>query len=149
MGPKDNLGRSFLEVYHRIGNWISEESGWVFELIDGGYVNVIIYCPLSRSLYNELPYRLRSWKNGLSSIKNNACKYFLYCHIWYLNGSKTHPKIITKVDRQRVSDLDYEDLNFLSLKIINVRLNQIIVLALMCFVIKMDFDRFLFHNTRN
>ena len=30
-------------------NWISERSGWVIESIDGDYVNVSIYNPLSGS----------------------------------------------------------------------------------------------------
>ena len=71
IGPKDSLDRSFQEIFNRIVNWISEKSGWVIESIDGKYISVSIYTPLSGSSCIELPHKLRNSKKGLNNIKNN------------------------------------------------------------------------------
>ena len=49
IGFENNLNGSFLEIFNRIDNCISEESAWVTESIDDKYVNVSIYIPLSGS----------------------------------------------------------------------------------------------------
>ena len=87
---EDSHDRSFQEVFNRIDNWISEGSGWVVESIDGKYVNVSIYSPLSVNSYIELPDRLRNSKKGLISIKNDDNKCFPWCRIWHLNPLKKH-----------------------------------------------------------
>ena len=55
---KYGLEKSFKEVFNRTDNWISERSGWITESINGEYVNISIYSPLSESshigLLNEL-----------------------------------------------------------------------------------------------
>ena len=45
IGPKYGLDKSFREVFNRIDNWISGESGWITESIDPEYVNIYIYSP--------------------------------------------------------------------------------------------------------
>ena len=49
------LDKSFQEVLYRIDNWINKGSGWIIESIDGEYVNICAYSPLSGSTYIELP----------------------------------------------------------------------------------------------
>ena len=56
--------------------------------------------------------RLRNSKKDLINIKNNDKKCFLWCHIRHLNPLKTHPERITKMDRQMVDYLDYDDTKF-------------------------------------
>ena len=59
--PEDSLDKSFQEVFHRIDNWISERSDWITESIDAEYVvSILIYSPLSRCLYLELPDKPKS-----------------------------------------------------------------------------------------
>ena len=54
--PEDSLDKSFEEVFHRIGSWISERSDWITESIDAEYVVSIPVCsPLSGCSYLELP----------------------------------------------------------------------------------------------
>ena len=73
---KFSLGKSFQEILYRIDNWISEESGWIFELIKFQYINISTYRPLSGSSYIKLPAELESPKNGLINIKNNHQNLF-------------------------------------------------------------------------
>ena len=49
---------------------------------------------------------------GLINIKNNDNKCFLWCHIRHLNSLKGHPDRITKAEKNMVSDLDYEGIEF-------------------------------------
>ena len=39
--------KSFQEILYRTDIWINEGSGWVIELLNGEYVNISIYSPLS------------------------------------------------------------------------------------------------------
>ena len=79
------LDKSFQEILYRIDNWINKGSGWIFESIDGEYVNISPYSPLIGSTYIELPSGLKNSKKGLINIKNNDNKCFLWCHIRHLN----------------------------------------------------------------
>ena len=104
---EDSLDRSFQEVFKMIDNWIIEGSGWMIESIDGEYVNISIYSPLSGNSYTELPNKLRNSKKGWINIKVDDNQRFLCCHIKHLNPLKTHPERIAKADSQMVDSLDY------------------------------------------
>ena len=97
---------------YRIDNWINERSGWIVESIDGEFVNISAYSPLVGSTYIELPDELKNSMKGLINIKNSDSKCFLKCHIRHLNLLKTHPERITKKDKELVSKLNYEEINF-------------------------------------
>ena len=103
-----NLDRSFQEISYRIDNWINKGSGWIIESAEAQYINISVYSPLSGSTYIELPHKLKHPMKGLINVKNNGNKYFLWCHIRYLNPLKIHPERITKVDKKMIKDLDYE-----------------------------------------
>ena len=47
--------------------------------------------------------KLGTPKKGLSNIKNDDNKCFLWCYVRHLNPSKTHSERITKVDRRMVN----------------------------------------------
>ena len=47
--------------------------------------------------------KLGTPKKGLSNIKNDDNKCFLWCHVRHLNPSKTHSERITTVDRHMVN----------------------------------------------
>ena len=48
---KYDLDKSFQEVLHIIANWINEGSVWVIVFVDGEYVDLSVYNPLSGSTY--------------------------------------------------------------------------------------------------
>ena len=51
---KFSLDKSFQEILYRIDNWINEGSGWIVELIESQYINILTYTPLSRTSYVHL-----------------------------------------------------------------------------------------------
>ena len=53
---------------------------------------------------------------GLINIKSNDNKCFLWCHIRLLNSLKIHPERITNVDKNMISDLDYEDKDYFKIE---------------------------------
>ena len=91
-----NLNKLFEDILCRIDSWINEGSGWIFESIDGEYVNISAYSLLVGSTYIELPDELKNSMKDLINIKNSDSKCFLWCHIRHLNLVKTHPERITK-----------------------------------------------------
>ena len=72
------------------------------------------------------------------NIKNNDNKCFLWCHIRHLNPLKTHPERIAKADKNMVNDLDYEGIEFSVSKKYVKNIENKIIFALMCFVMKMN-----------
>ena len=56
------LENAFQEILYRTDNWISEESGWIFELIESQYINISTYRPLLGNSYVKLPTELRTQK---------------------------------------------------------------------------------------
>ena len=55
----DTLKQDFDEIINKIGNWISEGSGWRIESVDAHYINSFKYSPLAGSSYLELQEELR------------------------------------------------------------------------------------------
>ena len=78
----------------------------------GEYVNISAYSSLVGSSYIELPDELKNSMKGLIIIKNSYNKCFLCCHIRHLNLVRPHPERITKIDKELVSKLNYEEINF-------------------------------------
>ena len=73
----------------------------------------------------------------LINIKNNVNKCFLWCHIRHLNPLKTRLGKITKLDKKKINDFDYETTKFpISEKTI-AKLKRKIIFASMYFVVKM------------
>ena len=50
----------------------------MIQSINGEYVNIVTYSPLSGSSYIKLPVRLRNSRKGQINIKNNNNKCFLW-----------------------------------------------------------------------
>ena len=95
-----------------IDNWINQESGWIVESIEWFYLNASSYSPLIGSTYIELPDELKSSRKGLIYIQTDDNKCFLWCHIRHLNLIDKNPQRITKKDKELVSKLNYERINF-------------------------------------
>ena len=94
---------------YKIDNWINQGSGWIAESIEGFYLNVSSCSPLIASTYIELPDELNS-KKELINIDDNKC--FLWCHSKHLNLIDKNPQRVTKKDKELVSKLNYERINF-------------------------------------
>ena len=84
--------------------------------MNGKYVNISIYSPLSGSSYIQLLNKLRDPMKGLINIKSNDYKCFLWCPIRHFNSLKRHPKRITKADKKSLIILIMKALISLSLK---------------------------------
>ena len=97
---KFSLENAFQENLYRIDNWVNEETGWIVELIESQYINILTCKPLSGSSYVKLSAELKSPKKGLINIKNNDEKCFLWCHVRHISPVKVHPERITKEDKK-------------------------------------------------
>ena len=104
----------------------------------GKYLNISAYSPLIGSTYVELPNGLKNPVKSLTNIKNSEEKCFLWCQIRHLSLVKAHPERINKEDKNMINDLDYKGIKFTALKKIIAELKGKIILALMCFVMKID-----------
>ena len=96
----------------RIGEWLSEGSGWIVEEILNHYINVASYIPLRGNSYIPLPEELRNSKKGLINLKNEDNKCFLWCHIRHLNPAKKDPQRIKLTDREFSKKLPYSGVSF-------------------------------------
>ena len=45
---------------------------------------------------------------GLINIKNKDFKCFMWCHIRLINPTNSHPERINKIEKEIVSNLDYQ-----------------------------------------
>ena len=105
----DNAIEKILEL---IARWLSEGSGWVFELVLSHNINIVSYFPLRGTSYIKLPEELCHPMNGLINIKNEDNRCFQWCHNRYLNPLKVHQERITTADRESVKRLDYTGVTF-------------------------------------
>ena len=78
---KHGIDKFFQEPLYRINNWIKKGSAWIIEHINGEYLNISVYGPLSGNTYNELPDNFKNSMKGLIKIKNYDNKCFLWCHV--------------------------------------------------------------------
>ena len=59
-----------------------------------------------------MPTELKHPKKGLTNIKNNDQKSFLWCHVRHINPLKEHPERITKIDKKIAFSLNYDETEF-------------------------------------
>ena len=105
----DNAIERILEL---IARWLSEGSGWRFELSLLHNINIVSYFPLKGKSYIKLPEELRHPNKTLVNLKNEDNRCFLWCHNRYLNPLERNPQRITKADRESVKLLDYTGVTF-------------------------------------
>ena len=105
----DNAIERILEL---IAVWLSEGSGWLFELVLLHNINIVSYFPLRGTSYIKLPVELRNPMKSLVNPKNEDNRCFLWCHKRYLNPLQRNPQRITKADRESVKKLDYTGVTF-------------------------------------
>ena len=99
-------------IMNNIDKWVYQGSGWIVKSVDGHYLNIVKYKPMSGSSYIKLPSELRNSKKGLINIKNKDNECFRWCHIRHINPQKKYPQRIKKVDKQYLKKLDYSGIEF-------------------------------------
>ena len=106
------LDQCFNEIIFRLENWISHGSGWNVDNILSQYLNISSYRPLSGSTYYKLPKELSHPMKGLSNIKNDDNKCFLWCHVRHLNCKCKDLWRISKKDKEIAESLNYRGVEF-------------------------------------
>ena len=109
----ETLQNASNQIINKIGNWLSEGSGWSIFSVDGHFVNLVQYTPLHGSTYIALPEELRNAKKGLINIKNKDNECFRWCHLAKVYSEKV------KSNRERISHykkyvdtLNYDGIKF-------------------------------------
>ena len=106
--PK-SLQLSKEQILNIIAKWISEGSGWIVESVNGHYLNIVKYEPISASSYIELPTELKNNMKGLINIKDEDNECFIWCHIRHLNPQNKDPQRIKKSDKLYIKKLNYDE----------------------------------------
>ena len=104
------LNESFEEILNKLDIWINEDSGWVIDKIEGLYINVANYEPLSGSSYIPLRKVLNNSMKGLINLKNKDHKCFMWCHVSLINPANSHPEKINKQDKKIAANFNYSDI---------------------------------------
>ena len=99
------------QILNKIAQWISEGSGWTISSVDGHFLNITDYKPLTGSSYIQLPEQLKNRK-GLINLQNKDNECFRWCHIRHLNPQEKDPQRIKQSDRLHISKLDYSEILF-------------------------------------
>ena len=107
----DSVQLSKQQILNKIAQWISEGSGWTISSVDGHFLNITDYKPLTGSSYIQLPEPLKN-KKGLINLKNKDNECFRWCHIRHLNPQEKNPQRIKHSDRLYISKLDYSEILF-------------------------------------
>ena len=105
---KVKLENSFQEIIYLNDNWFNKGSGWIVESIESQYINISIY----RKFLCETACRIKKCKKGLSHIKNEDQKCFLWCYVRHINSVKIHPETINKEDERLANYIDYDGIEF-------------------------------------
>ena len=106
------LNDSFEKGKNLFDIWISEGSGSVIDKVEGIYINVTNYEPLSGSSYIPLPKVLNNSKKGLINLKNKDHKCFMWCHIRMLNPQNRNAERTNKEDKKIAANLNYSGIEF-------------------------------------
>ena len=114
----DSLQLSKQQILNKVAQWISEGSGWTISSVDGHFLNITNYKPLTGlattqppepienennktingSSYIQLPLQLKNRK-GLINLQNKDNECFRWCHIRHLNPQEKDPQRIKQSDR--------------------------------------------------
>ena len=106
------MNESFEKILSSLDIWIIEDSGWVIDKIEGLYINVANYEPLSGRSYIALPKVLDYYRKGLINIKNKDHKCFLWCHVRLINPQDKNAERINE-EAQKIADkLNYSNIEF-------------------------------------
>ena len=97
------INESDNRIMYFVNQWVSEGSGWTIDCLDGDFLNITLYNPLSGSSYIKRPAKLGNSRKGLINLKNEDNECFRWCHIRHLNPQMKDPQRIKKMIRQRLT----------------------------------------------
>jgi len=103
---------SIQHILKKIGQWLSEGSGWVIDSVDSHYFNIVKYKPMKGKSYIKLPPELQNSSKGLINIKSNDNECFRCCHIRHINPQEVHSERTKKSERSLINKLDYSNIEF-------------------------------------
>ena len=103
---------SIQQILKKIGQLLSEGSGWIIDSVDSHYLNIVKHKPMKGKSYIKLPPELQNSSKGLINIKNNDNECFRWCHIRHLNPQEVHSERIKTSDRSFINKLDYSNIEF-------------------------------------
>ena len=106
------INESDHHIMYFVNQWVSEGSGWTIDHLDGDFLNITLYDPLSGSSYIKLPAKLGNSRKGLINLKNEDNECFRWCHIRHLNPQMKDPQRIKKDDKKKVNELNYDGVEF-------------------------------------
>ena len=109
---QESLDVNVEQIMNDIHKWISEGSAWIIKSINGHYINIIKYEPLTGSSYIKLPTELQHNKSGLINLKNKDNECFRWCHVRHLNPRENNPQRIKKTDKAFMPQLNYQGIEF-------------------------------------
>ena len=109
---QESLDVNVEQIMNDIHKWISEGSAWILKSINGHYINIIKYEPLTGSSYIQLPTELQHHQKGIINLQNRDNQCFRWCHIRHLNPRNDNPQRIKKTDKSFVEKLDYQGIEF-------------------------------------
>ena len=95
---QESLDVNVEQIMNDIHKWISEDSAWIIKSINGHYINIIKYEPLTGSSYIQLPTELQHHQKGIINLQNIDNECFRWCHIRHLNPRNDNPQRIKKTD---------------------------------------------------
>ena len=100
---------------------------------------------MNASTYIEWPDELKNSRKGLINIQNDDNECFLWCHIRNLNLIDKNPQGITKKDKELVSKLNFEGINFPVSKedLCNIEVQNKICIDVFCYENKVVYPVFL------
>ena len=107
---EDTIHEAIDQIMNKIGNWMSEGSGWTIKEVMNHYVNIYKYKPLRSSSYTQLPEGLKN-KKGLVNIKNDDNQCFRWCHLAYLFPAKQNPNRVSHY-RSHIGSVNYDGIKF-------------------------------------
>ena len=84
------------QIMNTIHKWISQGSAPIINSVNGHFINIIKYEPITGSSYIKLPTELQHHKHGIINPKNNDSQCFRWCHVRHLNPQNKDPQRIKK-----------------------------------------------------
>ena len=106
------INESDHHIMYFVNQSVSEGSGRTIDRLDGDFLNITLYNPLSGSSYIKLPAKLGNSRKGLVNLKNEDNECFRWCHIRNLNPQMKDPQRIKKDDKKKVNELNYDGVEF-------------------------------------
>ena len=155
---KFSLENVFQDILYWIDNWINEGSSWIIALIESQYINVSTYRPLSGSSYIKLPAELKSPKKGLTKRITWEDKKLVNNLDYDGVGFPVREKDFGKIEKNNyiyINVLCYENKLVFPIYVSDQKFENSMDLLLVIdenkshYVYIKDFDRFMFHKTKN